>query len=100
MEATDARPDGRHDDVLGLCAALRQAIDELGLDESGKQHLLEQLTILERMARNPSVSTGDLHQAVKFVRYILLETAVGPLAPFLADAAALIVGDGHGRMFF
>lgn len=100
MEAADARPDGRHDDVLGLCAALRQAVDELGLDESAKQHLLEQLTILERMARNPSVSTGDLHQAVKVVRYILLETAVGPLAPFLADAAALIVGDGHGRIFF
>jgi hypothetical protein len=100
MEAADARPDGRHDDVLELCAALRQAVDELGLDESAKQYLLEQLTILEGMARNPSVSTGDLHQAVKVVRYILLETAVGPLAPFLADAAALIIGDGHGRIFF
>jgi hypothetical protein len=98
VEGGDA--DGRRTDVVELCAAVRQALDDLYLDEAGRSQITNDVAAAERLAQDKSSTAAQLAEAVRPVRYLLLEMAQGPLAPFLADAAAQIIGDGHGRLFF
>lgn len=84
--------------VARLCAAVRQAIDRLALDPSSVADLERQLTVAEaRVAASADGST--LVDSVKSIRYVLVESADGPIAAVLADSAARIVGDGIGRLF-
>jgi hypothetical protein len=83
--------------VLSLCRAVRQGIGLLGLDPETTADLAHHLDTAELNATNGD-RLGMISQ-VKAIRYVLLEVADGPVAPFLADAAALIIGDGFGRIF-
>jgi hypothetical protein len=100
MDAGDGQSSDRCDEVVRLCAAVRQASDDLDLDESCAEDLTHALADTESIAMDPTSSTPELLESVKRIRYTLLKSADGPLAPFLADAAAMIVVDGHGRLFF
>lgn len=97
MSAGAGQP-GERRDVATLCHAVRQATDQLWLDASVAGELQRHLEIAEQAAGKGTDVTAML-DALKVIRYHLLESADGPLAPFLADAAAQIIGDGHGRLF-
>jgi hypothetical protein len=90
------RPQDKRGEVLHLCRALRQAVPALYLDPVSERHLLGHLSAAETAAAD---GEADLN-SVKAIRYILLESADGPLAPFMTDAAAQIVGDGFGKIFY
>ena len=69
----------------------------LGLEPDTTADLLHHLESAEVNAT--SDDRPRMIDEVKAIRYVLLEAAQGPVAPFLADAAALIIGDGFGRIF-
>jgi hypothetical protein len=85
------------DAVLSLCRAVRQGIGLLGLDARTTADLVHHLDTAELNATGGD-RPGMISQ-VKAIRYVLLEAADSPVAPFLADAAALIIGDGFGRVY-
>jgi hypothetical protein len=89
--------DGESNPALDLCRAVRQGVHLLGLGPATTADLLRHVDNAELNAcgDDRSVMINEL----KAVRYVLLEVADGPVAPFLADAAALIIGDGYGRIF-
>jgi hypothetical protein len=86
----------QRDEILKLCLALRQAVRDLWLDPVSELELVGLLSAAETAAAEEKT---DL-DSVKAIRYILLESADGPLAPFMADAAARIIGDGFGKIFY
>src|SRR5690242_19391728 len=91
---TDRAPadHGLNGEVMSLCRALRQFIDALHLEPEDRNHLVDRLAVAEASAHGSSSDAAELIQAVKVIRYVLLESADGPLVPFLADAAATIIG--------
>ncbi|GAA2475615.1 hypothetical protein [Winogradskya humida] len=97
MNSEGGPPNGDVDAALGLTRALRQGIDLLGLNPEVTSELLDHLHAAELSITDEDRSMLIDH--IKAIRYILLEMADGPLAPFLADAAAVIIGDGFGRLF-
>jgi hypothetical protein len=92
----EAQPGDQREQILSLCRAVRQATSELWLDRASAAELGKHLLTAEASA---SAGTADL-DSVRGIRYILLESADGPLAPFLADAAAQIIGDDFGKLFY
>jgi hypothetical protein len=85
-------------EVLSLCAALRDGIAMLGLDGVQQLDLLRDLGVAEQAAASP-VDEPGMDAAVRAIRYALMEVADGPIAAFMADAAARIIGDGYGKLF-
>ncbi|WP_148062103.1 hypothetical protein [Micromonospora aurantiaca] len=53
----------------------------------------------ERAATSHPVDESEVLAQVRSMRYILVEDADGPIAAFMADSAARIIGDGIGRLF-
>jgi hypothetical protein len=92
----DGSRGGIAEEVLSLCRALREAQDLLGLSDPSL--LLEQVSLAERSAAVP-VTDVELRRRVRAIRYVLVEVSDGPIAAFMADKAARIVGDGVGRLF-
>jgi len=85
--------------VLSLCRALRDGVAMLGLSKSQQAELLQQVTRAERAATAQPIDGTTVDAAVRSMRYLLVEVADGPIAAFMADAAAEIIGDGIGKMF-
>jgi hypothetical protein len=97
MNSEGERNDDELTAVVSLCRAVRQGVDLLSLDFESCTDLLHHLDIAELSANGDDRAV--MIDQVKAIRYVLLEVADGPVAPFLADAAALIIGDGFGRIF-
>src|SRR4051812_11829975 len=91
----EVQPTDERDEILSLCRAVPQATGELWLDPASAAELSRHLSTAEALA---STGIADL-DSIRGIRYILLESADGPLVPFLADAAAQIIGDGFGKLF-
>ncbi|WP_433612592.1 hypothetical protein ACQP2P_01765 [Dactylosporangium sp. CA-139114] len=60
MDADDGQPSDRRGEVVRLCAAVRQAGDDLYLDESSTEDLTRLLTDAESIAVDPASSTLEL----------------------------------------
>jgi hypothetical protein len=88
---------GTAGDVLSLCRALRDATGLLGLTSAEEADLFGHVVLAERAAA--AVDQAHVEVQVRALRYLLVEVAGGPVAAFLADAAARIIGDGVGRLF-
>ena len=94
------RGDRNFRDVMRVCAAIRQAESILFLDGETAIQLRQHLAIIDDSLLKGHFGEAQLVSSLKAVRYILMESADGPIAPFLADSVATIIGDGHGRIFF
>ncbi|MFI7543762.1 hypothetical protein [Actinoplanes sp. NPDC049599] len=94
------RGDRNFRDVMQLCAAIRQAEGVLFLDGETAIQLRQHLAVIDEALIEGRFGEAQLVSSLKAVRYILMESADGPIAPFLADSVATIVGDGHGKIFF
>jgi hypothetical protein len=88
----------RVEEVLSLCRALRDAYGMLGLSDPQHHELLEHVARAEQAATASDPTAVDA--PVRAIRYLLVEVADGPIAAFMADAAARIVGGDVGRLFF
>jgi hypothetical protein len=89
---------GTAEDVLSLCRALRDATGLLGMTSSEEADLLGHVALAEQAATTTVDQTGVEIQ-LRALRYLLVEVADGPIAAFMADDAARIIGDGIGRLF-
>jgi hypothetical protein len=90
----------RVEEVLSLCRALRDAGGLLNLSGPQEAELLDHVTRAERAAASATIDPEGMEAPVRAIRYLLVEVADGPIAAFMADAAAQIVGDDIGRLFF
>ena len=91
-----AHPRDQREEILRLCQAVREAMGDLSLDPTSASELSVHLSAAEAAV---GIDTADLNP-VRAIRHVLLESADGPLVPFLADAAARIIGDGFGKLFY
>ncbi|WP_285473453.1 hypothetical protein [Actinoplanes sp. NBRC 101535] len=65
-----------------------------------ESELLEHVALAERTATANPMDRAAVIAHVQAIRYRLVEIADGPIAAFMADDAARILGDGIGRLFF
>lgn len=86
-------------DVLGLCRALHDATGMLGLDSAQEADLQAHIARAERAASADPADQIGMGTELRALRYLLVEVADGPIAAFMADNAARIIGDGVGRLF-
>lgn len=86
-------------DVLRLCGAVRDAQAMLNLPAPRLAELLTCAALAEHAATFHPVDESEVLSQVRSMRYILIEDADGPIAAFMADSAARIIGDGIGRFF-
>ncbi|MEV5695449.1 hypothetical protein [Micromonospora globbae] len=86
-------------DVLRLCRAVRDAQTMLHLPAPRLAELLRCAACAEHAATSHPVDEYEVLAQVRSMRYILVEDANGPIAAFMADSAARIIGDGIGRFF-
>nr|WP_193599466.1 hypothetical protein [Micromonospora purpureochromogenes] len=86
-------------DVARLCGAVRDAQSLLHLPAPRVAELLKCAALAEHAAASHPVDESEVLAQVRSMRYILVEDADGPIAAFLADSAARIIGDGIGRFF-
>ncbi|WP_041831771.1 hypothetical protein [Actinoplanes sp. N902-109] len=85
--------------VILLCGATLQAMPSLGLEPSMADELNGALARARKAVSAEAVQAEAALSEVRMMRYILVEAASGPLAAFLADSAARIIGDDIGRLF-
>jgi hypothetical protein len=90
---------GMAGEVLSLCRALRDAAGMLGLNSSDEADLIGHVALAEQAATAASMDRAGMEIQVRALRYLLVEVADGPVAAFMADDAARIIGDGIGRFF-
>ena len=86
-------------EVLSLCRAVRDARNMLSLSDAQFQNLVGHVAAAEQSATSAPLKQDELLSHVRAMRYILVEVADGPIAAYMADAAAQIIGDGVGRLF-
>jgi hypothetical protein len=85
--------------VLRLCGAVRQALPSLGTDSGTADTLRSYAGAAEQACQSDPPSAAAVLTAVRQMRYLLIESADGPIAAILADSATRIVGDDIGRLF-
>jgi hypothetical protein len=85
--------------VLRLCDAVRDAIGLLGIPRLEADDLLAHVARAAAAAKTEPIDAVATIAAVKLVRHRLMEVADGPVAAFLTDSAARILGDDFGRLF-
>ena len=91
--------DGSMDDLTGLCLALDQAAPLLALQDSDARAFHQQIDRLRAQTATAEPDRVAIVATLKAIRHLLLESADGPLAPFLCDSVATLIGDGHGKLF-
>ncbi|MEU8606445.1 hypothetical protein AB0C29_00330 [Actinoplanes sp. NPDC048791] len=88
------------DNVLSVCTAIRQAEKLLFLDDKYATELGQHLTTIDDLIAEGCLDRARAITTLKAIRYLLIESSSGPVAPFLIDSLATVIGDGHGKIFF